>query len=109
MSSHPDWIHAPLPHPQIDQLGLKSSSDKDKYDTDSLAGQEGLMEKSTDSLETDKKYSVVDEKEETDSLYDEDERPKQTDIMQTSIDSLESSKSRSIVKWCMIIVCKCTI
>lgn len=53
------------------------------------------MEKSTDSLETDKKYSVVDEKEETDSLYDEDERPKQTDIMQTSIDSLESSKSRS--------------
>ncbi|XP_065923061.1 ankyrin-2 isoform X44 [Magallana gigas] len=78
-----------------DQLGLKSSSDKDKYDTDSLAGQEGLMEKSTDSLETDKKYSVVDEKEETDSLYDEDERPKQTDIMQTSIDSLESSKSRS--------------
>lgn len=78
-----------------DQLGLKSSSDKDKYETDSLAGQEGLMEKSTDSLETDKKYSVVDEKEETDSLYDEDERPKQTDIMQTSIDSLESSKSRS--------------
>ncbi|XP_061181777.1 ankyrin-2-like [Saccostrea echinata] len=77
-----------------EQLGLKSSSDKDKYDTDSLAGQEGIMEKSTDSLETDKKNAAVD-KVETDSLCDEEDGPKAADIMQTSIDSLESSKSRS--------------
>ncbi|XP_078319339.1 uncharacterized protein LOC111122316 isoform X43 [Crassostrea virginica] len=77
-----------------EQLGLKSSSDKDKYDTDSLAGQEGLMEKSTDSLEADKKY-ITSDKVETDSLCDETEGQKQTDLMQTSIDSLDSSKSRS--------------
>ncbi|XP_062581021.1 ankyrin-2-like isoform X7 [Saccostrea cucullata] len=77
-----------------EQLGLKSSSDKDKYDTDSLAGQEGIMEKSTDSLETEKK-NTADDKVETDSLCDEEDRPKAVDIMQTSLDSLESSKSRS--------------
>ncbi|XP_056019553.1 ankyrin-2-like isoform X16 [Ostrea edulis] len=77
-----------------EQLGLKSSSDKDKFDSDSLAGQEGIMEKSTDSLEADKKYSTID-RVETDSLCDEDDRQKPADVMQTSVDSLESSKSRS--------------
>ena len=58
-----------------EQLGLKPR-DPANYDNDSLLGMDGIMERSSDSLELNKKSS------ESDSLYG------QADIMQTSADSL---------------------
>jgi hypothetical protein len=46
-----------------DQFGLKPMKDKDKWDNDSLLDQEGIMDRSTDSLENEHKV-------ETDSLQD---------------------------------------
>ncbi|KAJ8318453.1 hypothetical protein KUTeg_003544 [Tegillarca granosa] len=64
-----------------EEFGLKTTK-SDKFDTDSLQDQEGIMERSADSLEQDKKSTGAD-KLETDSLHEHD-------VMQTSADSLES-------------------
>ena len=74
-----------------DQFGLKPMKDKDKWDNDSLLDQEGIMDRSTDSLENEHKV-------ETDSLQAHE------DVMQTSGDSLEdqlgggSDKQESIME-----------
>lgn len=73
-----------------EQFGLKPPKDKDKCDNDSLLDQEGIMERSTDSLENEQKI-------ETDSLQG------QEDVMQTSGDSLEehlisSDKHESVME-----------
>ncbi|XP_063445928.1 ankyrin-2-like isoform X42 [Mytilus trossulus] len=71
-----------------EQFGFKPH--KDKYDNDSLLDMEGVMERSTDSLENEQKV-------ETDSLQGHE------DVMQTSGDSLEeqltgSDKQESIME-----------
>ena len=83
-----------------EELGVKIPKDKDKFDTDSLQDHEGIMERSVDSLEGEKKSSKEDDKMDTDSLCGQDDIMQRSgedvmqrsgeDVMQTSADSLDN-------------------